>query len=90
MCFSSKAKQPKVDPATIAAPAPVMEEAPKGVEFGDDSNSDGSDTTDGVKDLKIKKEEAGDGTPAATVATDTGITDKKKVPNASIKRALKR
>jgi len=90
MCFSSKAKQQKVDPATIAAPAPVMEEAPKGVEFGDDSNSDGSDTPDDIKDLKIKKEEKGDGTQSASVATDTGITAKKKTPNASIKRALKR
>lgn len=90
MCFSSKAKQPKVDPATIAAPAPVMEEAPKGVEFGDDSNSDESDTTDGVKDLKIKKEEQGDGTQSASVSTDTGVAPKKKTPNASVKRALKR
>lgn len=90
MCFSSKTKQPKVDPATIAAPAPVMEEAPKGVEFGDDSNKDDSDTTDGIKDLKVEKEAKGDGTPAATVAKDTGLTVKKKTSNASVKRALKR
>lgn len=89
MCFSSKAKQPKVDPQSIAAPAPVNEEAPKGVEFGDDS-SDDSETKDGIKDLKIKKEEQGDGTPAALVAKDTGISTKKKSPNASVKRALKR
>lgn len=90
MCFSSKPKQPKVDPSTIAAPTPVMEEAPKGVEFGDGGNSDVSNTTDGIKDLKIKKEEQGDGTPSASVATDTGIAAKKKTPNASVKRALKR
>lgn len=90
MCFSSKVKQPKVDPATIAAPAPVMEEAPKGVEFGDDSSSEGSDTADGIKDLKVKKDDQGDGTPSASVANDTGIVAKKKTPNASVKRALKR
>ena len=91
MCFKSKVKQPKVDPATIAAPAPVMTDAPKGVEFGDDSNSDGSDTTDGIKDLKVAKEAQGDGTQAA-VSKDTGIASstKKKTPNASVKRALKR
>lgn len=90
MCFSSKSKQPKVDPKTIAAPAPVNEEAPKGVEFGDDSNSDESDTTDGVKDLKIKKEEHGDGTPTASVAKDTGIVAKKKPSSSAVKRAMKR
>jgi len=67
-----------------------MEEAPQGVEFGDDSNSDGSETTDGIKDLKVKKEDQGDGTPAASVATDTGIAPKKKVPNTAVKRALNR
>lgn len=89
MCFSAKAKQPKVDPSTIAAPAPVMEEPPKGVEFGDGSDSDTSETTDGIKDLKIKKEEQGDGTPAAAVAKDTGLA-KKATSSSSVKRALKR
>lgn len=89
MCFSSKAKQPKVSPQSIAAPAPVAEEAPKGVEFGDGSNSDNSDTTDGIKDLKVKKEETGEGTQSA-VASDTGKIITKKTASASIKRALKR
>lgn len=89
MCFSAKAKQPKVDPSTIAAPAPVMEEPPKGVEFGDGSDGDKSETTDGIKDLKVKKEAQGDGTPSAAVATDTGLA-KAKTSNASVKRALKR
>ena len=89
MCFSSKPKQAKVDPQTIAAPTPVMEEAPKGVEFGDDSNSEGSETTDGIKDLKVTKDGQGDGTPPATVAKDTGIAQK-KTANTSVKRALKR
>jgi len=88
MCFSSKTKQPKVNPETIAAPAPVMEEAPTGVEFGDDSTSE-TDTTDGVKDLKVKKSETGEGTQSAT-STDTGIAPKKKTASASVKRALKR
>lgn len=91
MCFSSKVKQPKVDPSTIAAPAPVMEELPKGVEFGDGSNSDESETTDGIEDLKVEKEQQGDGTPAAAVAKDTGLSStKKKSSSASVKRALKR
>ncbi|MDD1013856.1 putative phage head protein [Pseudomonas rubra] len=89
MCFSSKVKQPKVSPQSIAAPAPVAEEAPKGVEFGDDSSSDNSDTTDGVKDLKVTKEKTGEGTQSA-VASDTGTAPVKKTTSASIKRALKR
>lgn len=89
MCFSAKTKQPKVDPTTIAAPAPVMEEAPKGVEFGDGSDdSKTTDTTDGIKDLKVSKEAQGDGTPASPVATDTGTV--KKSASSSIRRALKR
>lgn len=90
MCFSSKPKKPKVDPKTIAAPTPVLEEAPKGVEFGDDPDSAEAATADGIEDLKVRKEEQGDGTQSAAVAKDTGITPKKKAPNASIKRALKR
>lgn len=89
MCFSSKTKQPKVSPQSIAAPAPVAEEAPKGVEFGDDSSSDNSESTEGIKDLKVPKEKTGEGTQSA-VSSDTGTAPKKKVASASIKRALKR
>lgn len=89
MCFSSKVKQPKVSPQSIAAPAPVAEEAPKGVEFGDDSSTDNSDATDGVKDLKVPKDKTGEGTQSA-VASDTGKVSTKKTASASIKRALKR
>lgn len=89
MCFSSKVKQPKVNPESIAAPAPVTEEAPKGVEFGDDSSTDSSDATDGIKDLKVKKDQTGEGTQSA-VASDTGKVSTKKTSSASIKRALKR
>lgn len=89
MCFSSKPKQAKVSPESIAAPTPVAEEAPKGVEFGDDSNSDNSETTNGIKDLKVKKSETGEGTQSA-VASDTGRSTTKKTASASIKRALKR
>jgi len=89
MCFSSKVKQPKVRPESIAAPAPVNEEAPKGIEFGDDSNSDDSDATNGIEDLKVPKTKTGEGTQSA-VASDTGKATIKKTASASIKRALKR
>lgn len=93
MCFSSKAKTPKVDPNAIQAPTPVLAEEPKGVEFGDGASDDTTTgtETDGTKGLKVERDK-GDGTGAA-VSKDTGIAKKptlKKTGSSAVKRALKR
>jgi hypothetical protein len=89
MCFSSKVSTPKQDPNAIVAPAPVALEEPKGVEFGSDVSKDDGGGSDGIDDLKVKKDakDSGDGSSTAVVKAPASVTNK-NTGNASVKRAL--
>lgn len=95
MCFKSKApKTPKTDPEAVKAPAPVLIEEPKGVDFGSTEGDEATQNEDGIDGLKIKKvagdSDKGDGSSDA-VAADTGTgTIKKAKSTAPIKKALKK
>lgn len=56
MCFSPKMKAPKVDTTVVPEPAPLTEE-PKGIQFGGDSDSNSSTSSEvsGRKSLKVEK-----------------------------------
>lgn len=74
MCFSSKVKTPKPN-TNVPAPEPVLEEEPKGIDFGgEDSGSEGSDDDESStkKITKIDRKGTSSDTPSAlSTATST-------------------
>lgn len=90
MCFSSKVKTPKVSTA-LPAPEPVLEEAPKGIDYGgEDSGSENQGDEDSTKNIaRVELEDKGDGSTKA-VATDKGISKPKKFSytTSSVRKSL--
>ncbi|MBA1211539.1 DUF5476 domain-containing protein [Pseudomonas oryzihabitans] len=86
MCFSSKVKTPKVS-SNIPAPEPVLEEEPKGIDYGADENKSTEGDEDGDNVAKVKREGESSDTPSALSTTKTTKTTAPTATSA-IRRGL--
>lgn len=89
MCFSSKVKTPKVS-SNIPAPTPVLEESPKGVEFGADDKADNdSDKEESTKKItKIDLEGDSSETPSALSTATSPKLKKSQMSGAAVRKSL--
>ena len=89
MCFSAKVKTPKVSSNIPApAPAPVLEEPPKGVEFGSDNKGDDTSDDSTKKITKIDLNGDSSETPSAlSTATSTKLK-KSQMSGTAVRKSL--
>lgn len=91
MCFKSKVKTPKVSTA-LPAPEPVLQEEPKGIDFGgEDSgaeNSSEEDTTEKV--TKIDREGSSSDVPSAFSTASSTKRKKTLMSTTAVRKAISR
>lgn len=91
MCFSSKVKTPKVS-SNIPAPTPVLEESPKGVEFGSDGKDDDTndDSTKQITKIDLEKGDEDDSseTPSALSKATSTKLKKSAMSGTAVRKSL--
>lgn len=86
MCFSSKVKTPKVS-SEIPAPEPVLEEEPKGIDYGADEDKSTEGDEDGDNVAKIKRKGESSDTPSA-LSTAKTVKSTAPTTTSAIRRGL--
>ncbi|MBH9196985.1 DUF5476 domain-containing protein [Pseudomonas aeruginosa] len=88
MCFSSKVKTPKVS-SNIPAPTPVLEESPKGVEFGAEDKDNNDEKDDDTKKItKIDLEGDSSETPSALSTATSAKLKKSQMSGTAVRKSL--
>ncbi|MDU9399298.1 putative phage head protein [Pseudomonas sp. zfem003] len=90
MCFGSKVKTPKVN-TNPPAPEPVLEEEPKGIDFGGEESGSESASDDDKSTGKITKiEREGESTdvPSALSTASSSKRKKSTMSSSAVRKSL--
>lgn len=86
MCFSSKVKTPK--PQKPPAPEPVLEEEPKGIEFGGEDSGAEDDEDSTKKVTRIDREGDSSDIPSALSTASSDKRKKSSMSSAAVRKSL--